>query len=105
MMPTYEFESCEGERIERYYPVSRAPRVGSQITVGGVRYRRVYSTQTRPVCRDERHIAHTLPRKNKAIGFPDHPADHLGRYLFTGKQERVEFEAKLKDRGIQYAWD
>lgn len=106
-MPTYEFQSDDGALIERDYPMAKAPKVGRCITVNGVKYRRLPPALTRPVCHDERHLGYTLPRKRPGNGMPEHPADHLGRYQFTGKRDRIEFEAKLNDSAapVKYVYD
>lgn len=107
-MPEYEFAAKDGSTVTRFYAMQDAPPIGKAIRVAGVQYRRVPAVTQRGICRDERHVAHTLPRKNKWKGAPDQPADHLGRFLFTGKQDRVEFQAKLKDTpgvGAEYVYD
>lgn len=107
-MPEYEFMSKFGTTVTRFYPMSDAPPIGKAIRVEGVTFRRVPAITQKGICRDERHVSHVLPRKNKWKGAPDHPADHLGRFLFTGKQDRVEFEAKIKDTpgiGAEYSYD
>ena len=40
----YEFQADDGERIDRHYPVSKAPKLGAKIVSGGKVYRRIIST-------------------------------------------------------------
>ena len=71
----YEFESAKGKRLELYYPMDEAPKIGEAVSVDGVEYRRIPSMPTvRP---DEKPvISHASPRwhgmKEKSGGFYRH---------------------------------
>lgn len=98
-MPIYEFESADGRRLERFYEMRRAPRVGKTIRVRGVEYRRVPSWESVTV-RPKPDHAHV---SSQIAGF--HPAaprhvGPLGKAAFANDREIREFCAKTG-----YAYD
>jgi hypothetical protein len=42
-MPSYAFTNSDGDSTEIYYSMSNAPKVGSVVTVDGVKWTRVYT--------------------------------------------------------------
>ncbi len=43
-MPLYEFEKPDGSRVEAFYAMSDAPRIGAQVVIDGQPCRRVVSS-------------------------------------------------------------
>lgn len=106
-MPLYEFKTADGEIIEANFPLAKMPKVGSWVTIGGKRARRILSnsfdknamrgvrvTSYEHEAMNMPHISHgrdpAVPRYSEN-GFP----------VFRTKREIQEFQAKRP----QYAWD
>ena len=95
----YEFESKKGDRLELYYPMSEAPKIGDEVVVEGVAYRRVPSMpNVRP---DEKPvISHSSPRwhgmKEKKGGFYKHYTSD-GRPIIDSRAAR---EAARRDAAV-----
>lgn len=58
----YVFESSDGRRIERDYPMSNAPKVGAVIREGGVEYRRILLSPQGLVKADRNFKSRALPQ-------------------------------------------
>jgi hypothetical protein len=59
----FEFEGPGGKRLERVYPIGKAPRIGAVLIFEGVRYTRVPSRIAPPkVERTPHFVSDSLPR-------------------------------------------
>lgn len=86
-MAVYEFEDiATGERVEREYPLGRAPRVGRVITIRGRKLRRLLSTGAGLDVRDYEHVA---------LGLPAEFAKHCP-YQTRGKDGEIHGAARTK---------
>jgi hypothetical protein len=102
-MSVFEFESKTGERIEREYPIGKAPK---RIRVAGVAFTRCFP-RIEPRCWTPKIVGHSLPRaKDKAtaerFGYPR--TNERGQPIFTSKKEVREFTAR-SDRYWAYDGD
>ena len=85
----YEFRTEAGERVELDYPIGRAPKIGSWVTRGGRRLRRVPSVGAAPYVEPDRGF----------ICFSQHPDDVASPHRV--KVEGVEFAAVSSKRQIE----
>lgn len=96
-MPTYTFETEQGERRDIYMSMSEAPTWGTWVEYGGVRMRRVVETPVEPHVPDVTCVT-------RIAGFWDksYPrCDPMGRGVILSKREHTEFKAKHPE----YVWD
>jgi hypothetical protein len=92
-MPTFDFENpITGERLERVYPVGRAPR---SIRVTGEKFVRVPSAPVLKIPRDVTHVSDQLPLHWKHA--PSH--DEQGRCRFRSQREIDETVARARHAG------
>ena len=93
-MPTYEFETEEGVRLEEYFPMRDAPRANDEwIEIQGQRCKRIISShQTRVI--DDAHISNALPRKGSGIETVWDKFTPDGKPYFEGSKDIREFEAR-----------
>ena len=95
----YEFEDKRGNKVELYYPISEAPKIGDIVNVDGTEYRRIPSMPSlRP---DEKPvISHASPRwhgmKEKKGGFYRHYTRD-GKPIIDGRAAR---EAAQRDAAV-----
>ena len=58
---------------------------------------------------DPAHLAHSLPVRSQIENYPHHrfQKNRSGQEVpvFHTKRERIEFMAKMRDRGYRLAWD
>lgn len=98
-MAWYEFQSKDGDVIEREYAMGKAPKIGKSITVKGKKYTRIVST-SQPEVRyfDPCFVSHSLPRWH-----PDapHHESGTGKPCFRSMREIKEFSAKT---GYKYEY-
>ena len=97
-MPTFDFESASGQRIERVFPVGRAPR---SLRVKGERFVRVPSAPVLSIPRDVTHVSDQLPLHWKHA--PDH--DDQGRCRFRSQREIDETIARARHAGEHVAFN
>jgi hypothetical protein len=85
-MPTYEFQSEDGHRVERFLRASDPKsRLGSSIRVNGKSYKRVISSNTEVQSDAPEYVSPTLPK-----GLSGCKVNAKGFTVITGgrKQER-----------------
>lgn len=100
-MTVYEYQSDDGEVIERELPMTRAPKIGSRLVKAGkVFYRLPPKVRTR-VEGDHHFASHSLP-----LNWPYAPRhDKLGRPLFANKREVDEAVSRGNHEGEDVAYD
>lgn len=110
-MVLYEFQGSGGERIERDYPMGKAPKIGRSITVDGKKYRRIPPSpppgSMRGVrCTDYTHEAVGMLNERHYGKDPDVPCySQDGFPVFRTKRQIDEYAAKKRDRGSTLQYD
>ena len=91
----YLFEDKEtGDVVELYYPIGKAPKIGSSVKKGGKTLVRVPVSPQGLVRPDAKFVSHSLPRN-----WP-HAKEHepgTGKPRFNSINEVREAEARSKD--------
>lgn len=96
----YEFEAPDGRRVELSYSMHEAPKIGSVVEVGGIKFTRVPSVPGRPVTGSKPHVSWGLDpyahpehrtRTDGSGGIPK------GLIAFDSERERREFARKSLD--------
>lgn len=100
-MPVYEFESKGGERLEEYFPIELAPRIGDRIRRGRRWYTRIPSGAPQAIQKNYVHVSFSHP-----LWHPDAPHhDKEGRAAFQTKREVMEFQARTAGTNYGMKWD
>ena len=98
----YIFQSEAGDNVERFYPMTEAPKFGTVIVEEGVDFKRVpapFQVDVRKLGKGTHGcVSHGLPLWDKAA--PRHTAH--GKPAFESKREIKEYEAKV---GGDFFWD
>ena len=91
-MPTYEYESADGERVERFFRMSEAP---DQILVGGRSFKKMISaTFEFRVAKHDPYICHSQsPAKMKGCKLVRDPRSGRMKPLIEGKRHEAEVMA------------
>ena len=86
-MPLYEFVSEDGDYIERLYPMSKVPSLGTKITVDGTVYRRCISVGRTQVRKEFKpYVCVSKPK-----GLPGCKTDpKTGRSIIETRKQEIE---------------
>lgn len=92
-MPTYEFQTKDGQKLEAFMPISQAPPIGSWRTIKGKRAKRVVS-QVSPEARPDikPYTSYSIPKN-----YPGCPVDSKGFSVVTS---RAHERAIAKNEGF-----
>lgn len=83
-MPIYEFQSDDGEKIEKFYLVAKAPNVGKTIKHKGKKYVRIMSLDTQIEKGFKPYVSYTLAKGQ----WPDLKLDpKTGRSIIETRQQ------------------
>lgn len=105
-MPTYTFETEDGQEIEVACSLADVPPLGMTVTLKGdqgteVRGKRVPDNPVGGRCNDTRTYARSRPKWDPAA--KRHAKD--GTPIITSKQEREDYMKRSADQGRPIGWD